>query len=379
MRRLTLFTLAGIPVGVDISWLVIAALVTGSLSTAYFPQVVPGLAPAEYLTLGILGALGLFGSIILHELAHAVVAQRNGIKMRGITLFIFGGVAEMAAEPQSARAEFLVAVAGPLASVAISGVSHGLAAMGLAWGWSPGLVAVFAYLGFINLLLVAFNMVPAFPLDGGRVLRALLWHRSKNVVWATRITANMGLGFGALLIAFGVVRFLRGDPISGLWLFMIGLFVRHAAETSWRQVLMRQSLAGRRVARYMTTDPLAVAPSLPVPQLVEDVFMAHTHKMYPVMEDGSLVGCVTLAGLQGLPRERWAASVVADIMDPASEANSVGAGTDALAAVAAMGRAGRSRMMVLSQGRLVGVVAIRDLLRALTMREALGLPHQDSR
>ena len=371
-----LFTLAGIPVRIDLSWLVIAALVTGSLATGYFPPRVEGLGAGGYLLLGLLGALGLFGSIILHELAHALVAIKNGIKMRGITLFIFGGVAEMEAEPSSAKVEFLVAAAGPAASILISGVCHGLEALGHWAGWPAGLVAVFAYLGFINLLLVAFNMVPAFPLDGGRVLRALLWHKSKNVVWATRITSNLGLGFGVLLIGLGFLLFLQGDIIGGIWLFMVGMFVRHAAGASWRHVALRQALAGRQVRRYMTVNPLVVAPTLPVGELVDEVFMAHTHKMYPVVHSGALLGCVTLAAVQALPRGRWGASVVADIMEPVGPGNTVAAAADALAAAAAMGRAGRSRMMVVEGGELAGVVSIGDLLRVLTMQEALRIPRQ---
>src|SRR5436190_7526494 len=231
-KRITLFKVAGIPIGIDPSWIVIAVLIAWSLSVGLFPMLYPGLPVATYWSMGISGALGLFISIVLHELGHAVVAQRYGIPIRGITLFIFGGVAEMRDEPPSPKAEFLMAIAGPAVSVAIALVCWALAHVGARAHWPIAPVDVFAYLASMNGLLVLFNLIPGFPLDGGRVLRSALWKWKNNVRWATHITSQIGSFFGIFLILLGVWSVLRGNFIAGMWWFLIGMFLRNAAQQS---------------------------------------------------------------------------------------------------------------------------------------------------
>jgi Zn-dependent protease len=222
-----------------------------------FPSMYPGLGHGEYWSMAVAGALGLFGSIVLHELFHSLVARRYGLRMTGITLFIFGGVAEMGGEPESSKTELLMAIAGPLASVFIGLIFHFIAAAG-AGSWPVTVVGVLTYLSWLNWGLAAFNMVPAFPLDGGRVLRAALWHFKRDLRRATRIASVIGSGFGFLLMTWGCYRLFMGDLISAVWYFLIGMFVRSLSRASYEQVLMRTLLEGEPVSRFMHSNPVRV-------------------------------------------------------------------------------------------------------------------------
>src|SRR5512143_2827587 len=229
LPRLRLFSFRGIPIRLDASWFAIAVLVTWSLAAQLFPAWHAGLPRATYWAMGIVGALGLFVSIVVHELSHALIARRHDIPIDGITLFVVGG-AEMGTEPPSPKAEFTMAIAGPVTSIAIGVAALALSALG--GGWPAAAVTVLAYLGLVNLLLAAFNLVPAFPLDGGRVLRALLWRRHGNVVRATHTASRVGIAFSVVLMVLGGLRVLTGDLLGGVWFFLIGMFLRRAADAS---------------------------------------------------------------------------------------------------------------------------------------------------
>jgi Zn-dependent protease/predicted transcriptional regulator len=367
-RSFPLFKLAGFQVGVDWSWLIIAVLVTWTLTIGVFPFYYPELAPATYWSMGVIAALGLFGSIILHELAHAVVARRHGLPIRGITLFVFGGVAEMEAEPDRPAVEFQVAIAGPIASFAIAFVSWLLALMAAGAGAGVPVVGVLAYLAMINLVLAVFNLVPAFPLDGGRMLRAALWHWKGSLRSATRVSASIGGGFGIVLIVLGVLQVLMGNFIGGMWWFLIGLFVRSAAQMSYRQVVVREGLRGMPVRRIMKADPIAVPAGITIAALVDDYLYRHQHKMFPVVEDGQLVGCVGLREVKTVPREQWATTTVREIAQGSSEATSTHPDADALEVLALMNRTQNSRLLVTERGQLVGVVTLKDMLRFLSLK-----------
>jgi Zn-dependent protease len=287
-NRVRLFRLLGIPISVDLSWLVILALVTWSLAQVFrvqlmpqfYPESVSGIRPATYWIMGLIGALAFFVCVVLHELGHAIVARSLGMPIRGITLFLFGGVAELGDEPASAGVEFLMAIAGPAVSLILAIVLAVLAWTGYNGGWAPEVVLVLGYLSFINGLVLVFNLIPAFPLDGGRVLRSMLWAVSGKLRQATHWASALGQGFAWLMIVLGVFEFFGGSIISGIWLGLIGLFLNHAARTSYQQVLIRQALQGEPVRHFMTTQPIVVPSSLDLRQWVEDSLGLNRNSIY---------------------------------------------------------------------------------------------------
>ncbi len=369
--RLRLFSLLGFEVRIDASWLLLAVLIVWSLASAVFPTFSPGLAAATYWWMAVVAALGLFFSIILHETAHSLVARRYGIEMRGITLFVFGGVAEMADEPASARGELLMALAGPAASLVIAALLLSLA--GAATGFVPRPVAdILRYLGFINAFLALFNMLPAFPLDGGRVLRAALWAWRGDPVWATRIAAGIGNAFAILLMALGLLAIVEGDFIGGMWRFLLGLFLRAAASSGYERSLAQQALRGVRVAAVMNRQPHAVPPDASVADFIEDYVYRYHHRSFPVQREGRLLGLVGTPQAAALERARWPLTPVSAIMVPATAEDVVAPESDALAALTQMQRSGRGRLLVARQGDLVGILSLRDMLRLLAVTRELG-------
>jgi Zn-dependent protease len=370
-KRFRLFKLLGFQVQVDVSWLGIAVLVTWTLAVGVFPYRLPGFTPATYWIMGAAGACGLFASIVFHEFAHSIVARQFGIEMSGITLFVFGGVAEMKEEPRSPQAEFFMAIAGPLASVVLVIVFWALAQWGQAVGWPPQVYGVLGYLGWINAILVVFNLVPAFPLDGGRVARSIIWGWNKNFRAATRIATAIGSGFGLLLIGLGIFSFVLGNFIGGIWWFMIGLFLRNAAQMSYQQVLMRGALEGEPLRRFMNVDPVTVSPSTSVQDLVDHYIYRYHYKLYPVVSDGQLLGCVTLNQIKQIPRQDWAGRRVSELMKQCDQANSIDADADAMDALSRMSRGQVSRLMVVKDNKLVGVVSLKDMLKFLSLKMEL--------
>ena len=363
-KTFDLFTVFGFTIRLDVSWFIVAVLVAWSLAGAAFPQMAPGLATGIYWTMGILGAVGLFASVVLHELSHAAIARRFGIEMKGITLFIFGGVAEMTDEPPSPKAEFWVAIAGPIASLLIGGLCLGAAAVQL-----PGAAhTVVGYLGYVNVALALFNLIPAFPLDGGRVLRSALWHWKGSLRQATRITSAIGAGFGVVLIGVGVLLLISGAVVQGIWLGLIGLFVRNAAQMSYQQLLLRRVLEGEPVARFMNREPVTVSPAISVQELVEESVYRHHYKLFPVVSNGRLEGCVTTRQIKELPREEWANTPVRQITRSCSSDNSIAPDADAMEALATMSRNQASRLLVVEGSELRGVLALKDLLDFFSMK-----------
>lgn len=364
-KTFDLFTVFGFKIRLDLSWFIVAALVTWSLAGSVFPDLVTGLPVGAYWIMGAVGALGLFASVIAHELSHATVARRYGVEMKGITLFIFGGVAEMTDEPPNPRAEFWVAIAGPIASVVVGVVCLALWTLSL----PRPVQSVLGYLGLINVILAVFNMIPAFPLDGGRILRSILWQWKGSLRLATRITTQIGSGFGVALILFGVLRLIAwNDFVGGMWTALIGLFVRGAAQMSYQQLLLRRVLEGEPVSRFMHPDPVTVPPYIPVEDLVEEYVYRYHFKMYPVVGDGGLEGCVTTREVKALPRERWANTPVRELVQGCSEENCIAPDADALEALSSMSRNRVSRLLVVEEGTLRGVLALKDLLDFFSMK-----------
>ncbi len=372
-RRFHLFTLFGFPVRADVSWFFIAALFTGSFAIQYLPHLegFEGLSATTYWAMAIALALGLFGSVVLHEIAHALAARHYRLAIDGITLFIFGGVAEMTDEPPHPRAELVVAVAGPAASLAI-GLGLGAVWMaGPSEGIAVPLAYVVGYLAVMNLLLVAFNLIPAFPLDGGRVLRSILWDFGKDLTRATRITSAIGSAFGIFLILLGGVVFVAGALVAGVWSVLIGLFLRHAARLSYRRVLLRNALEGEPVSRFMHQEPVTVPRAISIEDLVREFVLRYHSKMFPVVDGERLVGCVTTQQIRRLPREEWPRQTVGSIAESCSPSWTVSPTTDALEALTRMSTRGVSRLLVADGDRLVGVLALTDLLRFFSLKHEL--------
>ncbi len=367
-KAIRIFRLFGFDVRVDASWIIIALLVTWSLASGVFPHYVAGLSEGTYWVMGALGMLGLFVSVVFHELCHSLVARRFGLEMRGITLFIFGGVSEMEDEPQNAKTEFFMALAGPLSSVVL-GV---LCFAGRAWAVSaaarPAVPWLLFYLGYINILLAGFNLIPAFPLDGGRVFRAVLWRFKGNLFWATRVAAHIGSGFGLLMIVFGIVRFIQQQYIPGLWLVLIGLFLRSTSRASLFRLEMRMMLQGQPVSRFMNADPVTVPPSLTVRQLIEDYLYKYHFGIFPVVDDGRLVGCITTDEIRSVPRDQWEDHRVRDVAPTCSAENTISPNTDAIEALKIMSRTRRSRLVVADGDKAVGVVSLKDLMEFISLK-----------
>jgi Zn-dependent protease/predicted transcriptional regulator len=371
-KRIKLFKIFGFEVGIDWSWIILAILIAWSLSVGIFPFRYKGLSTQTYWLMGIVGAFGLFFSIIFHEMCHSLVARKYGMAMKGITLFIFGGVAEMGEEPPNPKAEFMMAIVGPISSIAIAIVFYGIYALGRQNGWPEPISGVVQYLAYINGLLAFFNLVPAFPLDGGRVLRSILWGLKKNLRWATSISSRIGSGFGILLIVLGAYQFLRGNFVGGMWWFLIGMFLRGAARTSYQQLLLRKALEGEPVRRFMKTDPVTVKPSLSVAQLVEDYVYKYHYKMFPIVEDmDRLIGCVTTKQVKEIPREEWGQRRIGEIAAQCSAENTIGPQVDAMKALSIMSKTGASRLLVTEGSHLLGIIALKDLLKFFALKVEL--------
>jgi Zn-dependent protease len=367
-KTVTLFRIFGFEVKVDWSWLILGALIVWSLATGLFPVWYKGLERSDYWIMAVAGAVGLFLSIVFHELWHSLIARRFGLNMRGITLFLFGGVSEMADEPPSPKAEFFLAVAGPLSSVGLAAAL--LATSYLLRGHGPmtPVTGVLNYLGFLNLVLAGFNLIPAFPLDGGRVLRAVLWGTWNDIRRATRVASSIGAGLGAGLMFLGVVQFFMGRSVGGIWTFVIGMFVRSTARSSYRQLVFRRALEGVPVKKFMVADAVTVVPATSVEKLVEDYIYKYHFKMYPVVDGGKLAGCVTIDQVKDLPREAWASHEVGEMARACSAENTIGPDEDVLKALALMQRTGRSRLMVADGDKLAGVISLKDIMGYIALK-----------
>jgi Zn-dependent protease/predicted transcriptional regulator len=367
-RRISLFSLFGFKVSLDITWLVLAILIVWSLAENLFPQYYPGLGTATYLWMGIAGAVGLFASIVFHEFCHSIVARYYGLLMKGITLFIFGGVAEMEDEPQSPKVEFLMAIVGPLSSFLLSGVFYLLGTSARNAGWPVPVSGVLLYLAGLNSILAVFNLIPAFPLDGGRVLRSILWGIKHNLKWATHIASSLGSAFGIILMILGVISFISGNIIGGIWSFLIGTFVRGASQMSYKQMVIRKALAGENIRRFMKSEPVTVPSSLGISQLVQDYFYKYHYKMFPVLDNGRIKGCISTKEVKAIAPDQWNNYTVGDLVKPCSGENTISLQDDAIKALSLMSRTSNSRLIVLDGDRLVGIVTLKDLLQFLALK-----------
>lgn len=366
----------GIPIKVHVSWFLVFGFMTWMLATGYLPASLPGQSWARYWGMAAVTALCLFGSVLLHELGHSAVAQQYRIPIGQITLFVFGGVAHMQREPPKPKAEFLVAIAGPLVSFLLAGVLLGA---GFVMEEQPDLSGfwVLALLvGTVNLQLGLFNLIPGFPLDGGRVLRAVLWAWSGDLPRATRLAALVGIGFGVALVVTGLTVLIGAgaDRIPGpfaahgAWLALLGLFLFSAAKGGVRQAALQAAMARVPVAEVMVQDVVTIEGDTGLEEAVRRYFLPHGFGGFPVVEGEQVIGMISTQELQQVNRALWPWRRVRDVMIPWGAASEIGPDAPALAAIDQMVREGQGRLGVVRDGRLIGLVTRRGILRRLSLR-----------
>jgi Zn-dependent protease/CBS domain-containing protein len=357
---------AGFEISLDYSWFVIFFLLLVSFSGGVFPAGLPGLEHTQYLLMGMVGTVLFFASLLFHELAHAFVARRHGIEVEGITLFIFGGVARTSREPTSPGDEFLIAGVGPLASFVLSLFFYGIAVSAGIFGWGQIVALVAGYLGLLNLVLAIFNLVPGFPLDGGRLLRATIWKGTGSFRGATRVATLVGRIFGWVVMVLGIFNFLwNRDLIGGLWLVFIGWFLEHSARASYDQVLLQEMMSPLTAREAMSPEPETVAPDLPVDDLVHDYFLRRPYNSFPVTEDGIVLGIVTLGQVKHLSKEEWKENRVSDVMSPLHETVLVDPDTPMTVVLERMRVTASGRVLVAREWELLGIISSADIARWL--------------
>jgi Zn-dependent protease/CBS domain-containing protein len=361
-------TIRGIPVNVHVSWLVIYGLITWTLAVGYFPRTLPNLPPVAYWANGLLAAFLLFVSVLLHELSHSLVAIAHGLSVRGITLHVFGGVSHLEDEPPTPRAEFLIAVVGPITSFAIAAVLWAINAAGLVRpAWAQ---AVVAYLVLVNVVVGIFNLVPGFPLDGGRLLRAALWKWKGTLDQATYVASRLGVAFAFALMALGVLQIFGGAVLGGVWFIIIGMFLRGAADASYSQMALREALGRVPVRDIMTREVVTVPMDATVAQLA-DAFWAHHVTSFPVVDGGGVRGIASVQQVHSVPAEQRTQRRVSDLMRPLTDDLVVGPDASVFDALGKASRNDVGRLAVVSNSRLVGYLSLKDITHVLTLR---GLP-----
>lgn len=361
--------IAGLEIGVHYTWLLAFALITWTLADGFYPQAFPGWSAVTYWVIGAIAAILLFISVLVHEMAHSLVAQSRGLPVGGITLFIFGGVSSLNAEPRSAGEEFVVAVVGPATSIALA-VLFGLAYLPFSAKDSP-VTAILAYLALVNGMLGLFNLLPGFPLDGGRVLRAAVWGITHSLSKATRIAAGAGQILAFLFIAWGVLQVLSADYLNGLWIAFIGWFLYSAATNSRDETVIQEALRGVRVADVMESNPDTVIPSLTVDVLVQEYFLRRGKRAVPVQEGGKLVGIVSLTDVKEVATDKWPATRVAGIMTKAP-LHSVAPESDLADALRLLAEHRLNQLLVVASGETVGMVSRENIIRYLHLVSGQG-------
>ena len=371
---LRLIKIAGIQITIDYSWFFIFALVVVSLSAGYFPHRFAGESTLTYWMAGLVATLMLFGSILVHELSHALVAKRAGIAVPEITLFLFGGVSRLSAEARDAKTEFAIAIVGPLTSFALALFFWGLQS-GLG-GEQPSLAStVLAYLVWINVALGIFNLLPGFPLDGGRVLRAILWRTKGSLTQATKIASNVGKGFAVALMILGGLQIFSGAHIGGLWLIFIGMFLRGMASQGYQELVIQQSLRGVDVHEVMIQDVVSVSPEVPVQRLLTEYFLRHGYHGFPVVRAGQVLGVVSLDDVRAVPEEARYTTTVEQVMQPVSSLTTISPQTSLNDALKKMMQHSLGRLLVMQGDTLLGMITKTGLLRFLEVKRLLQEQH----
>lgn len=374
MRGFKLGSIFGFEIRVDLSWLLIFFLILWTLTTNLFPFNYPGLPGNTYIIMGVSGTIMFFVSLLLHEISHSVVARLKGIPVEGITLFAFGGVSHTRMDAETPGDEFQIAGIGPLTSLILSGIFGLIWYVGRASGLSIIIVGVAAYLAWINALLAVFNLLPGFPLDGGRLFRSIVWKFTNNLQAATRVASIGGRLLGYGLIFWGFWQLFSPVPnfIGGLWLVLIGWFLNNAAESSYQDLLIRTTLEGTQARDVMTLNPETVPSNLTFQELMDNYFFNRNYQSFPVTEDGQPIGMVTLSQVKQVPREEWSQRTVKELMIPAQEGITVSPEQDMAEVLEQMQETRSRRLLVTTDGRLEGILSVTDLANWLQRRRAFG-------
>jgi Zn-dependent protease/CBS domain-containing protein len=365
----------GISIRLHYSWFFIFVLVTWALAGNYFPSAYPAWSLLTRIIAGIITSLLFFGSVLAHELMHSVVSQRQGIPVRSITLFIFGGVSEITEEPKQPKDEFRMAIAGPLTSLLIGGILFGIY---FAWRNTDTvavqfITAVAFWLGYINLALGVFNLIPGFPLDGGRVFRSLWWWRSGNLQRATKISSKIGRVVGFLFIFGGIWLIFAGYWINGIWLALIGWFLESAATGSYRQLVLSEMLKGHVASEVMSRDCSVIKPDTTINQLVHDNILASGRRCFPVASDGRVLGLITLHNIKAVPRGLWNEKIVGEVMTPFDKLKRVRPDEELSSVLRILLENDINQVPVVQDNSIVGMIARDNLISFIDVRSGLGI------
>jgi len=361
---LKIATVMKIPIKIHFSWLIVFGLLTWSLSSYYFPEAAPGLSDVSYWFIGSIAAIMLFVSVALHELGHSYVARRYGISITSITLFIFGGVANMKGEPPTPRSEFRMAIAGPITNFILSILFFFL----YSEPFSPGVKALFLYLSKINLILGVFNLVPGFPMDGGRILRSILWRTRNDYFSATRKASLIGQRTALFFIFFGMFSIFVGSP-GGLWLMIIGWFLYFSAHGSYQHTSLQENLSGIKVRDVMAHEIVSVAPTMTIDEVVNEYFLKYAYGGFPVYDNDQFLGTVTLKEVKHIYRKEWKDVKISEIFIPHSSKWEVSPEMDVMKAIEVMVTQNRGRLMVVQDGKVIGMVTRNGISRYMQIME----------
>ena len=342
----------GIPIDINYTWFIIFFLVTWTLAQSYFPLTIPGYPVIVYWAISLIAAVLFFMSLLAHELSHSAIAIKNDLPISGISLFIFGGVAHMTKEPDNAGVEFKMAAAGPGCSLVLSLIFFILSQIMISLHFPTLIVATSDYLSFINLAVGVFNLVPGFPLDGGRILRAALWSITGDLKKSTRIASTFGKFFAYLLMGLGFVYLFYGLVLSGIWFIFIGFFLQEAASVSYQQIAMKGALSGIKVSEIMSKDVVTVLENMPLNLFVEEYVLRYRYTSFPVLSTSDEIqGIVNVHAVKDVPRDEWSNKSVCEILSPVRSDMIVSPRTDAFEALTLMAGNGMGRLLVVQSGK----------------------------
>lgn len=352
-------TVMGIPMRVHFSWFIVFGLITWSLSTHYFPKAAPDLPVASYWIKGTLAALLLFASVAFHELSHSYVAKKYHIPITSITLFIFGGIAQMKGEPPHPKAEFRMAIVGPVSSFFLSAFFFLIAI-----NTTGGLKALFSYLAQINFILGAFNLIPGFPMDGGRILRSVIWSKTKDYFYATKKASNFGQKIALFFVIFGTFLIFSGSS-GGLWLLLIGWFLYMAAQSSSQQATLQEVLSSIKVKDVMVRDIVTLNSPITIDEVVDKYFLRYGYGGFPVIDNGKFLGITSLKEIKDVPRKDWSKVKVSDILVPHDKKWEVSPDSDVMEALELMIKEDKGRIIVMENDKVVGLITRNGIARYL--------------